>query len=166
MAVYKFIFILVAISTTGGCAGLAERGINDGSSMSRTVGTVLSGAAGALIGQQIGGNAESALLGGAIGAAAGAAATAPASSPPPATPVMSSPARAQPNSTNVCRTTTGLIVSPDYSRQYQMYVHDAASPVIARVGSSPHYGCVCTGPPYESSVGWICGTTNPTIPIR
>jgi hypothetical protein len=50
---------------------MAERGaINDGSALSRAVGTTLSGAAGALLGQQATGTAEGALLGGVASVAA------------------------------------------------------------------------------------------------
>jgi hypothetical protein len=65
------ILLLTVVALLAGCTAMAERGaVNDGSALSRAVGTTLSGAAGALLGQQTTGTPEGALLGGVASVAA------------------------------------------------------------------------------------------------
>jgi hypothetical protein len=103
----KTAIALILSAALAGCTAAAERGLlNDGASLSRGVGTVLSGAAGALLGQQTTGTAEGAILGGVA-----AAGQAEAIRQKQATPYPNSPAPVQRVSTQ-----GGVAVDDDVSK--------------------------------------------------
>jgi hypothetical protein len=108
--------LMTTIAMLAGCTAMAERGvINDGSALSRAVGTTLSGAAGALLGQQATGTAEGALLG---GVASVAASEQSRSSPAPNTNNYTPPRSSAPSG--------GRAVTEDDPSQYACYYRGRA----------------------------------------